>query len=246
MNLLNQHVSVRKFSDRMVAPELLNSLFVAGARASTTGNMQLYSVVVTRDPVMREQLAPLHFNQPVARTAPVLLTFCADFNRFVKWCEVSGATPGYDNFHSFLTAAIDALLMAQNVCIAAENAGLGICYLGTTTYNAREMIALLKLPRLVVPVTTVALGWPAEQPQQQDRLPVASVIHNEVYHDYSAEEIRAYYSFKEQLESSRKFVEENGKTSLAQVYTDVRYKKADNEFFSGKFLEVLKEQGFLK
>ena len=66
--------------------------------------------------------------------APVLLTFCADFNRFNKWCLLNNAVPGYDNFLSFMTAAIDALLVAQTVCIAAEARGLGICYLGTTTY----------------------------------------------------------------------------------------------------------------
>ena len=85
--------------------------------------MQLYSIVINCVRENIEKLAPFHFNQPLLKTAPVLLTFIADFNRFSKWCSVNNAVPGYDNFLSFVTAAIDALLVAQNVCIAAENAG---------------------------------------------------------------------------------------------------------------------------
>jgi len=245
MELLNKHVTIRKFTDRPVEDELLNSLIYSGTRASTTGNMQLYSVVVTKDAEKKRMLAPFHFNQPVAKNAPVLLTFIADFNRFSKWCEYNNAEPGYDNLLSFTTACIDALLVAQNVCIAAENCGLGICYLGTTTYNAKEIITALELPKLTFPVTTVALGYPAEVPDLTDRIPLEGIIHNETYKDYSQDDIRQLYVFKEELASSKQFVKENNKETLAQVFTDIRYKKADNEFFSSKMLETLKEQGFM-
>jgi hypothetical protein len=195
---------------------------------------------------MKLKLAPAHFNQPMVTAAPVVLTFCADFNRFNKWCRQRGAEPGYDNFLSFMTAAIDALLVAQTVCNAAEEEGLGICYLGTTTYNADRIIDVLGLPAGVVPVTTVTLGWPAEEPDQVDRLPLYAVIHDESYEDYTPETIDEIYREKEAREDSLKFVAENNKKSLAQVFTDVRYKKADNEFFTGKFLEVLRKQGFLE
>ncbi len=245
MELLNKHVTIRKFNNRTIDVELLNSIIFSGTRASTTGNMQLYSVIVSRDADKKEKLAPYHFNQPVAKNAPVLLTFIADFNRFSKWCEYSNAEPGYDNLLSFTTACIDALLVAQNVCVAAENNGLGICYLGTTTYNAKEIITALDLPKFTFPVTTIALGYPAEVPELTDRLPLEGIVHNETYKDYSQEEIRKLYSFKEGLASSKQFVKENNKETLAQVFTDVRYKKADNEFFSSKMLETLKEQGFM-
>jgi nitroreductase len=245
MDLLNNHVTIRKFKDKPVPSDLLNSLLFSGAKASTTGNMQVYSIVVTTDKQKRKELAPAHFNQPVALHAPVLLTFVADFNRFSKWCTISKAKPGYSNFISFFTAAIDALLVAQNVCIAAENNGLGICYLGTTTYNAREIIQTLNLPKLTFPVTTVALGYPDEQPELTDRLPLSGVVHHETYHDYSEAQISELYAFKESLGSSEQFIKENGKETLAQVFTDVRYKEDDNLFFSEKMLEVIKEQGFL-
>lgn len=245
MELLNNHITIRKFKDKPVESNLLESILYSGTRASTTGNMQVYSIIVTTDEKKRKKLAPFHFNQPVAVNAPVLLTFVADFNRFSKWCTTNKAKPGYTNFISFFTAAIDALLVAQNVCVAAENNGLGICYLGTTTYNAREIIKTLELPKLTFPVSTVALGYPDEQPELTDRLPLKGIIHRETYKDYSDQQIKDLYAFKESLDSSKQFVKENGKETLAQVFTDVRYKEKDNLFFSEKMLEVIKEQGFL-
>ncbi|WP_346856788.1 nitroreductase family protein [uncultured Draconibacterium sp.] len=244
MDLLNRHVSIRKFKQQQIDEDLLKSLLYSGTKASTTGNMQLYSIVITRDEKMKEKLAPLHFNQPLAKQAPVLLTFIADFNRFSKWCKLNNAEPGYNNFLSFTTAVIDAILVAQNVCIAAENKGLGICYLGTTTYNAKGIIDILNLPKLTFPVTTIALGYPDEQPSLTDRIPLEGIIHYERYTDYSEQSINELYAFKESLESSKHFVKENNKESLAQVFTDVRYKKADNEYFSEQMINTLKEQGF--
>lgn len=238
--------TVRKYSEREIDPSLLEMILAAGTRASTTGNMQVYSIIVTRDEEMKRRLAPAHFNQPMVTEAPVVLTFCADFNRFSKWCRQRDAEPGYDNFLSFMTAAIDALLVAQTVCNAAEEEGLGICYLGTTTYNADRIIDILGLPGGVVPVTTVTMGWPADVPGQVDRLPLEAVVHRERYMDYTPEMIDNIYREKESRDDSLGFIAENNKKTLAQVFTEVRYKKADNEFFSGKLLEVLQKQGFMK
>ena len=238
--------TVRKYSERGIDPSLLEMILAAGTRASTTGNMQVYSIIFTHDEEMKRRLAPAHFNQPMVTEAPVVLTFCADFNRFSKWCRQRDAEPGYDNFLSFMTAAIDALLVAQTVCNAAEEEGLGICYLGTTTYNADRIIDILGLPGGVVPVTTVTMGWPADVPEQVDRLPLEAVVHRERYMDYTPEMIDNIYRKKESRDDSLGFIAENNKKTLAQVFTEVRYKKADNEFFSGKLLEVLQKQGFMK
>lgn len=144
-----------------------------------------------------------------------------------------------------MTGAIDALIVAQTVCIAAESKGLGICYLGTTIYNADKIIKLLKLPKGVVPITTVTVGWPAENPEQVDRLPLEAVIHKESYRDYTTGDLEYYYRAKEDRSDSGQFVTENNKETLAQVFTDVRYKKTDNIYFSKILLQVLKDQGFM-
>jgi nitroreductase len=239
------HRTIRKYTGDPVPDEILNYILEAGTRASTTGNMQVYSIVVTTDNALKEGLAPCHFDQPMVKEAPVVLTFCADFNRFSKWCRLRNAEPGYDNFLSFFTAATDALLVAQNVCVAAEDAGLGICYLGTTTYMADRIIGILDLPPGVVPVTTVTLGYPAEHPGLTDRLPLEAVVHSEKYRDYTDRDINRFYREKELINSYQNFVKENKKENLAQVFTDVRYKKSDNVLFSKSLLNVLKKQGFM-
>jgi hypothetical protein len=207
--------------------------------------MQVYSIIISKDKNIKEKLWEIHFKQDMVLQAPVVLTFCADFNRFNKWCRNNKAQPGYDNFLSFFTAAIDALLVAQNVCIAAEYYGLGICYLGTATYNADKLIDLFELPGGVVPVTSIVLGYPDEEPRQPDRLPLEAVVHNEKYSDYTSETINQLYKFKESLEENIGFIKENNLETLAQVFTEKRYTRADNEFFSKKYLDAIQKQGFL-
>lgn len=244
MESIKNRRTIRKYKQEDIPACLLNDLLEEAFRASTMGNMQLYSVIVTRDKRMKEKLAPAHFNQPMVTAAPVVLTFCADFNRFSKWCRERKAESGYDNFISFLNAATDALLVTQNFCTLAEENGLGICYLGTTIYNPDQIVEILQLPELVVPVATITVGYPDECPPQVDRLPLEGVLHEEVYHDYTKEDIDRIYAYKESLPENLQFIKENNKETLAQVFTDVRYKKSDNEYMSGTLKNVLKKQGF--
>ena len=247
IDIIKNRRTVRKYTEQDIPEELLNELLEVAVRASNTGNMQLYSVVVTRDQSNKEKLAPAHFNQPMITTAPVVLTFCADANRFVKWAEQRKAEAGFDNLQTFIASTIDAMLFAQAFCDAAEEKGLGICYLGTTAYNADKIIEALSLPRLVVPIVTVTVGYPAMPlPEQVERLPLAAVIHQEAYVDYTPDMIDELYGEKEALEVNKQFVKENNKETLAQVFTDVRYTKKNNEYFSEVLLKVLKEQGFMK
>ncbi len=244
MDLHNRR-SIRKYKATPVSDTLLKQLLEVAARSSNTGNMQTYSVIVTRDEKQKEKLSPAHFNQPMVKQAPVVLTFCADYNRFSEWCKCRQAEPGYDNFQSFVAAAIDAIVWAQTFAVAAEREGLGICYLGTTTYNAHQIIEALQLPRLVVPVVTLTLGYPDEMPDLQDRLPIEAILHDELYHEANEADIDKWYAEKESLPAMKNFVKENQKETLAQVFTDVRYTKKNNEYFSEVFLDVLKKQGFL-
>lgn len=244
-DVIFDHRSIRKYKSTEIEPEILDKILAAGTRASTTGNMQVYSIVVTKEKQLREKLWNFHFKQDMVLQAPVILTFCADFNRFNKWCRQRKAEPGYDNFLSFYTASIDALLVAQNVALAAESYGLGICYLGTTTYMAQPIIDTLELPKDVVPVTTLVIGYPDEEPELTDRLPVKAVIHKEKYKDYSGEDIDKIYAEKEALPLTQELLVENKTETLAQVFTQYRYTKKDNVLFSQKFLEVIKKQGFM-
>ena len=232
--------SIRKYSDREVSNMLLDSLFQQAARTQTMGNMQLYSVVVTRSKEGKEKLAPAHFNQPMVTGAPVVITVCADFRRATDWCFQRNADPGYDNFLSFINASTDALLFTQTFCNLAEEEGLGICFLGTTVYMPQLIIKALELPKLVMPVATLTVGWPDEAPSLSDRLSTDAFVHEERYRPYSTDDIDRHYANKEALPENQEFVRINNKETLAQVYTDIRYTRQDNEAMSEGFLEALK------
>lgn len=245
MLLLKSHRTIRKYKAISITDDVLNDILECGIRASNTGNMQLYSIVVTRNVGKKAELAPFHFNQPMVKEAPLLLTICFDVNRFKTWCSVNNANVDFTGLLWLLNGTIDSSILAQNICIAAESYGLGICYLGTTLYNAPEISKVLHLPTGVIPITALTIGYPEVVPELTDRLPLDSVVHYEEYKNYSSDGIRKMYDFKEKLESSKKFVAENGKENLAQVYTDVRYKSVDSQFFSQKLLKMLRDQGFV-
>ena len=245
MKSIQNRTSIRKYSSREVSDELLNRLLEEAERTPTMGNLQLYSVVITRSEEGKKALAPAHFNQPMVTGAPVVLTICADYRRTTLWAENRKAHPGYDNILSFMNAATDALLFTQTFCNLAEEEGLGTCFLGTTVYMPKMIIDTLKLPKLVMPVATITLGWPDEQPALSERLPLRSIIHQETFEDYTPEKIDDFYAEKENLEVNKEFVRINNVETLAQVFTGIRYTKKDCEAMSTGFLEALKEQGFL-
>ena len=246
METIKTRRTIRKYKSKDVDNDLLTRLIEDAERTQTMGNLQLYSVVATRDEELKAKLAPAHFNQPMVTGAPVVLTFCADYRRTTLWAEQRQATPGYDNLLSLANAMTDALLFCQTFCNLAEEEGLGCCFLGTTVYQPQAIIETLHLPHLVFPVATITLGWPDENPPLSDRLPVSTILHEETFHDYSAEDIDKAYAHKEQLPENKEFVEMNHKQTLAQVFTDCRYTKADCEAMSATLRDALARQGFIK
>lgn len=236
--------TIRQYDpDRKVDIELIDKMLEDAARSANTGNMQTYSVIVTTDPAEIAKLAPAHFNQPAVTGAKAVLTFCLDFNRFNRWCRINHADPGLNNLQGFTWGVIDTSLFAQQFVTIAEMNGLGTCYLGTTTYNAEPIAEALGLPADVVPVVTVTIGYPAETPELQERLPIGAIVHHGKYKNPSDDELREIYAEKESLPSSKQFVKENHKENLAQVFAEVRYPRSANEQFSRVYKEFLKNQG---
>ena len=239
------HRSVRKYSSEAVSDAVLSQILEAGICASNTGNMQLYSMIVTRDADLRKQLWEVHFKQNMVLQAPVHICFCADVNRFSKWCRARKAEPAYENMLWFCNAAIDATLASQNVALAAQSFGLGICYLGTAIYNASRIVEILKLPKGVIPVTAMVMGYPDENPPLTGRLPLEAVVHYETYTDYNNDVLDRLYKKLEDSEQTSQLLKINEKETLAQVFTEKRYTKKDNEAFSQAYIKTLKQQGFL-
>ena len=238
--------SCRNFKAEKIDKEALEEIIVQASKAPTCGNMQLYSIIVTEEKEKRETLAGFHYNQPAATTAPTILTICADFNRFTQWCEINNADAGYDNFHSFIVAMTDAVILAQQIVTIAEQKGYGTCYLGTVTYNAKEISELLQLPDLVIPVASLAIGLPEKEGEKTERLPIDSFVHYGTYKPFSKDEIMELYKIHDENPENEKFIKENGKENIAQVFAEVRYPREMNEKVSESFMGLLKSKKFLK
>lgn len=227
--------SVRSFQKREISDQLLKEIISKAIKAPTCGNMQLYSVIISRDAARRKELAALHYNQPASQ-APVILTICADFARFTRWCELRGADAAYDNFLSFTSAFADAMILAQQITTIAEMEGLGTCYLGTVIYNAPEIAELLKCPEMVMPVASLAIGYADGEGVETERLPLEAVVCEEEYRSDSDEEILNLFKSKEEYPANKGYVEESGKDNLAQVFAEIRYPRGLNEEVSKKLL----------
>lgn len=241
-SIIHSHKSVRQYSVRTVDDATIVKIVNAAVRGSNTGNMQLYSIVLTTQPKIKQQLMPLHFNQPMVEHAPLVMTFCADINRFSHWCKLRGTEPCYDNFLWFSTALTDTVIAAENAAVEAEFAGLGICFLGTTMYSAEEIANVLNLPKGVVPVITMTAGYP-EDPELPltERLPYQAVLHFETYKDYTDSDINKYYNGFENLDKIKNIVKQNKLNNLAEVFTQKRYTKTDGDLFSKKYLDFVKK-----
>lgn len=249
---IERHRSIRRYRPDPVPEESVEAILNAATRASSSGNMQTYSIIVTRDATRREALWAMHYEQDMVRQAPLLLTFCVDWNRMNHWCRLSEARPGFDNLLSFLVGFADALIAAQNAALAAESLGLGICYMGTTLCNVTKLIDFFELPRGVFPATTLVVGTPDEDPEPRARLPRSGIVHHERYTPFDDDRIRDVYASRETEGWARymgfpelaALIRRSGVTNLAQVYTDVKYTRETNESFSREIARMLARQGF--
>lgn len=253
LEFLNRHRSIRKYRSDPIPDELLQDILRAATRASTSGNMQTYSIIVTKDEDRKRQLWEYHYRQDMILQAPVLLTFCADWNRMNLWCRLSDAEPGFDNFLSFLVAFADAMIAAQNAALAAEETGLGICYMGTTLGCTPQLIDFFGLPEDTFPATTLVVGYADEDPEPRARLPMEGIVHRETYEDFPEERVRDTYLSRETEGWNRYMsfpelaqrIAGSGVENLAQIYTQLKYRKKDNEDVSAELLVGLARQGFL-
>ncbi len=252
-DLIKSHTSIRSYIDKKVPEDVLARILEAASRASSSGNMQAYSIIVTTDPTLKRELLAPHFHQTMVTEAPVLLTFCADFYRMRHWLKMNEAPENFDNLMSFMIAAIDAVLASQNAALAAEAEGLGICYMGTTLASCDQIAKILNCPPHVVPVVGFSLGYANEAPAPRDRLPLSGIVHREKYKLPTDDDIQNCYSEKEiaglrryqAIPELKQKIEEIGAQNLAQIYTKVKYTRESHLDYSKTVHEFLKAQNFL-
>ncbi len=249
---LSRHRSIRKYKPDAIPQEHVDKILHAAVRASSSGNMQTYSIIVTRDEKRKAKLWEMHYKQDMILQAPMLLTFVVDWNRMNHWCRVSDAEPGFDNFLSYLVGFADAIIAAQNAALAAEDMGYGICYMGTTLGAAPRIAEFLDLPPSTFPATTLVVGVPDEDPDLRARLPIESIVHDETYQHFDDKRVAATYQARETEGWNRymsypdmaKVITESDVRNLAEIYTKLKYTKSDNEEVSEELRQLMVEPGF--
>lgn len=253
--LLSQHRSIRHYKPDPIAPDLIEQVCGdAIAGGSSSGNLNSISMILTRDPERKQRLYELHFGQPMVLQAPLVITFCADWFRTRQWLQKRGARDNFNNLLGYHVAAFDAIILAQNVCLGFEAQGMGICYMGTTLHSMTEIAEFLDLPDTCVPVTSIVVGYPDEDPPKRDRLPLAAFLHDETYQHPTEEQIEKTYKEREvrgwqrymSFPEMKAEIEARGITSLAHFYTsEIKY---DPDVFredSAKMRALLEEKHFL-
>ena len=183
IELLKAHRSIRKFENRPVATDLLHELIKAGQAAASSSFLQAATIIRISDPTKRASLAALANHQPYIESAAEFLVFCADMNRAAHCCDWHDATANTGFTEQFIITTVDASLVAQNIAVAAESAGLGICYIGALRNNPAEVSSLLELPQNTYPVFGLCLGWPDQDPEVKPRLPLEIVLRENSYGD---------------------------------------------------------------
>ena len=191
--LLNSHRSIRKFTDQKITEEMLSEIVCAAQSAATSSFLQGATVIRVRNPESRKKLASYAGNQPYVETAAEFLVFCADLKRPGNCCKQYDKPFAGDYTEHFIIATVDVALMAQNLVIAAEAAGLGICYIGGIRNNPRDVSDLLELPKGVYPVFGLCLGYPDQNPECKPRLPMKVILKDEVYSEQGDAELIAAY-----------------------------------------------------
>lgn len=206
LNTILNHRSIRKFEDRPLSNEQIKQIVECAQAASTSSFIQAYSIIGVRNSEKKQKLAELAGNQSYVAENGHFFVFCADLHRHevIAKMENKELTKSLESTEKFMVALIDAALASQNAVLAAESMGLGACYIGGLRNNLEEVSSLLNTPNYVVPLFGIAVGYPAQQPDQKPRLPFDHVYHEDTYQQDSKtylqqleeynEVISAYYT----------------------------------------------------
>lgn len=246
--------SIARFKSDEIPNDVLEKVLRAAARAPAPGGSVLggyrgaqpYSIIVVRDRKRREQLKEMlsEGRKEAIVQAPVSLIFCVDTHRLNRWAETNGGVPHFRGIGILWVALRAVYTAAQSALLAAETLGLGSQYIQEIVWQPYKTLEFFDLPKHVLPVAMIVMGYPAERPSIAPSLPLEALVHEETYHDPSDEEITRHYSDKEEYfqnwvkalpEDSpmRKHIEAQRIRNLAQyvsrlTYTESFYKWRDD------------------
>jgi FMN reductase (NADPH) len=193
IKLLQRHQSIRKFKQTPISAEQIEAIILSAQMASTSSNVQAYSVIGVEDPSLKKELAVLTGNQAYVEQCPLFLVWCADMYRLREACQLQNTEMVHETAENFIVATVDCALAAQNAAIAAESMGLGIVYIGGIRNRPKEVTQLLNIPDLVYPVFGMCVGVPDQNPGIRPRLGTRAIYHTNQYDkEKMKEEIEKY------------------------------------------------------
>lgn len=183
IKLMQNHRSIRRYLDKPIEENILKELFTAGQSASSSHNVQAYSIIVVKDEDKKEKLSQLCGSQAWVRECPVFLVFCADLYRLKIACEIHNEDYALDGIENLIVGVADTALAAENVLVGAESLGLGGVMIGGIRNDSQGVVDLLNLPKYVIPIMGMCLGYPDPNniPWKKPRLPQYTVVHKEEY-----------------------------------------------------------------
>tara|TARA_Y100001970_G_C14040288_1_gene753357 strand:+ start:190 stop:948 length:759 start_codon:yes stop_codon:yes gene_type:complete len=180
INLMRDHRSIRQYAPKEIPQEDLNAAIEAGQKAATSHNVQAYSVIQVTDEEKRKAIVEISGSQEKVVKSGAFLIFCGDTRRHQLICKQFSIEYSA-KFEAFLVSIIDTALMSQNVALALESMGYGICYIGGIRNQLKELKELLSLPQGVLPLFGMCAGIPNEDPWLRPRLPKESIFFKDKY-----------------------------------------------------------------
>ncbi|RKD72773.1 FMN reductase (NADPH) [Sinobaca qinghaiensis] len=213
------HRSVRKFKDIPLEEETVEMLVRAAQAASTSSFVQAYTIIGIEDPVKKRKLADLAGGQPYVEKNGYFFLFCADYHRHEELLRTrdTDINVSTESTEGFMVAVIDAALAAQNMAVAAESSGLGICYIGGIRNKLPEVDALIETPDYVLPLFGMAVGYPEKREGIKPRLPLEAVFHKNQYSKDKAALSEAYQAYDEIIKA---YYQNRSSASKSMTWTD--------------------------
>lgn len=242
LQLLHSHRSIRKFTEEKLSDDQVKTIVEAGQAASSSSHVMAYSIIGITDPTLKKELQKVS-GQPYVENNGYLFVICADLKRHDLLAteeSKSAMRASIENTEQFIVTVTDAALVTQNMVIAAESLGLGICYLGSLRNNIGRVDELLQLPEYVVPLYGLAVGHPNHSPEVKPRLPFEAVFHENGYQmdkeDYVKDFDQTLHTYYQARSSnnrvdnwSRQMIDKFSKSTRTDVGPFVQSKKLNQK-----------------
>ncbi len=190
---LAQHRSHRRFKPSPVSTELLKTIAAVALCAPSKSDLQQRDIVIIDDQELLAGLKELIADQAWTANIPAMVVVCGNNRRQRQLHALRGHAFANDHLDAFFNAAVDAGIALQAFISAAEAAGLGCCPISAVRNRAQEASTLLRLPDHVFPVAGLAVGWPENEGQRSDRLPLRTTVHVNHFGDSQiADDVASY------------------------------------------------------